>query len=105
MSKIRRLDPKATLGQQRAELRRGARGKVHIGDEDGSAAAKAAERAKVRALQEYHAAKLAAERRRDDSLSAILADLFTDSLKLARTLLSVPFRMAAALRGRGEAHA
>ena len=104
MSKHRRLDPKATLGQQRAELRRGARGKVHIGDEDGSAAAKAAERAKVRLMQEQHAAKMAAERRHE-SLSAILADLITDSLKLARTLLSVPFRLAAALRGRSEAHA
>jgi hypothetical protein len=104
MSKIRRLDPKATLGQQRAALRRGARGKVHIGDDDGSAAAKATVRAKVRQMQASHAARMAAERLQEP-LSTILADLVTDTLRLARTLMSVPFRMAAALRGRGEAHA
>ena len=86
MAKIRRLDPKAALGQQRAELKRGARGKLHIGDDTGSAAGKAAER-------------------RREPLSAILGDLVTDTFRLALTLLSAPFRMASALWGRGEAHA
>jgi hypothetical protein len=104
MAKIRRLDPKAALGQQRAELKRGARGKLHIGDDTGSAAGKAAERARVRAMQELHAAREAAERRREP-LAAILGDLVADTFRLARTLLGVPFRMASALWGRGEAHA
>ena len=104
MAKIRRLDPKAALGQQRAELKRSAHGKLHIGDDTGSAAGKAAERAKVRLMQEVHAAREAAERRREP-LAAIVSDLVTDTLKLARTILSIPFRMASALRGRREAHA
>ena len=104
MAKIRRLDPKAALGQQRAELKRSTHGKLHIGDDTGSAAGKAAERAKVRAMQELYAAREAAERRREP-LTAIVVDLVTDTLKLARTLLSVPFRLASALRDRHEAHA
>ncbi|GEJ58432.1 translation initiation factor IF-2 [Anaeromyxobacter diazotrophicus] len=103
MANVRRFDSKAALGQQRAELRRSARGKVHIGDDTGSAAGRAAERAKVHQLQEAeHERREAA---RPEPLSAIVADLVTDSLKLARTLVSAPFRMAAALRGRREAHA
>ena len=104
MAHIRQFDSKAALGLQRAELRRSARGKVHIGDDTGSAAGRAAERDRVHRLQELQRAQEKSARRAEP-MGAIVADLITDTLKLARTLVSVPFRMASALRGRREAHA
>jgi hypothetical protein len=96
MANMRRFDSKAALGQQRAELRRSARGKTHIGDDTGSAAARAAERAKVYRMQEIrHAEEESA--RLPEPLAAVVADLIADSLKLARTLVSLPFRIASAL--------
>jgi hypothetical protein len=103
MANMRRFDSKAALGQQRAELRRSARGKAHIGDDTGSASARAAERAKVHRMQEIRHAKEESARL-PEPLAAIVADLVTDTLKLVRTLVSLPFRMGSALRGR-EAHA
>jgi hypothetical protein len=127
MAKIRRLDSKAALAQQRAELKRGARGKAFVGDDSGSSAGRAAERAKVHRMQEQHEreeverrqaeverrqaeqrareewARVELEReheeRMNEPVSAIVADLVSDSLRLARTLLSFPFRMAVALWG------
>lgn len=104
MAKIRQVDSKVALAQQRAELRRGARGKVHIGDDTGSSAARAAERAKVHRLQELHQAEERSARLREP-LVAVVGDLVVDTFRLARTLVSLPFRMAAALRGRREVHA
>lgn len=101
MAKIREVDSKVALAQQRAELRRSGRGKAHIGDDTGSSAGRAAERAKVHRLQELrHLARL-----REEPLLAVVGDLIADTFKLARTLVSLPFRMAAALRGRREVHA
>jgi hypothetical protein len=97
MATMRRGESKAALRQQRAAIRRGARGKAHVGDDSGAAAAKAAERAKVHRMQERYHERAAAERRREP-LSAILGDLLTDTLRLSRTLVSAPFRIAAALR-------
>jgi hypothetical protein len=123
MAKIRRLDSKAALGQQRAELRRGARGKAFVGDDSGSSAARATERAKVHRMQELQRGHETPERQRQldqsrqesdraeswrrghgsdrmqEPVVAILADLVADSMRLARTLLTLPFRLAAALRG------
>ncbi len=104
MANVRRSDSKAALSQQRAELRRSARGKAHIGDDTGSASARAAERAKVHRMQEIrHAEEESA--RLPEPMIAIVADLVSDTLKLARTVVSVPFRMASALRGRRDVHA
>jgi hypothetical protein len=125
MAKIRRIDSKSALAQQRAELRRGARGKAFVGDDTGSDAARAAERAKVHRMQELQQARAAANARdseiardaeeawqaeramerertaahRDEPLVALFLELAADSFRLARTLVSFPFRLAAALRG------
>ncbi len=101
MANMRRFDSKAALAQQRAELRRSARGKAHIGDDTGSAAGRAAERERVHRLQEMQRRAF----RRQEPITAIVADLVIDSFKLARTLITLPFRLAAALRGGREVHA
>jgi hypothetical protein len=111
MAKVRRLDSKVALARQRAELRRGARGMAHIGEDTGGAAARAAELERVHRMREEHRraerAHQAGERAqaRSEPMMAILGELLGDTYRLARTLVSVPFRMAAALRGRREAHA
>jgi hypothetical protein len=117
------MDSKAALAQQRATLRRGARGKTHIGDDAGSASARAAEREKVHRMQAAQRAQQAEEERRtfledlrrerqraereaeqarreahQEPLSALLGELISDSLRLARTFVRLPFRVAAALR-------
>lgn len=104
MANVRRFDSKVALAQQRAQLRRSARGKAHIGDDTGSAAAKAAERAKVHRMQEIQHAREESERLQEP-IVAVVADLLADTFRLARTVVSFPFRMAAALRGHREAHA
>jgi hypothetical protein len=101
MANMRRFDSKAALAQQRAELRRSARGKTHIGDDVGSASARAAERAKVHRMQEVRRAEEESARL-PEPMIAVVADLLSDTFKLARTLVSLPFRMATALRGRRE---
>ncbi|HEX9291716.1 MAG TPA: hypothetical protein VF904_19535 [Anaeromyxobacteraceae bacterium] len=98
MAKMRRLDSKAALAQQRADTRRGARGKAHIGDDTGSAAARAAERAKVRRMQEVQHARGEVERLRQP-LSVLLVDIVADAVRLTRTVVTIPLRMALALRG------
>jgi hypothetical protein len=132
MAKTRRIDSKAALAQQRAELRRGARGKAFVGDDTGAAAAKADERARVHRMQELQHEREAAnareagalrdaeqawalerergerrlDERRDQPLVALFVELAADSFRLARTLVSFPFRLALALRGhRAGAHA
>lgn len=128
MAKMRRLDSKAALGQQRAELRRAARGKVHVGDDTGSARGRAAERAKVHRMQEaQHAEETAEERRRflqelrrereraeqeaaevrrsehlHEPLSVLFRELLSDSVRLARTFVLLPFRVAATLRHQAQ---
>lgn len=101
MAKIRQDDSKAALARQRAELRRSPHGKIHIGDDTGSNAARAAERAKVHRLQELHQAEQRSARLQEPLL-VVVADLVTDTFRLARTLVSLPFRMASVLRGRRE---
>lgn len=104
MATTRRFDSKAALTQQRAELRRSSRGKVHIGDDTGSAAAHEAELAKVRHMRELQRLRQEAAQI-PESMAAILADLLTDSARLARTLVTLPFRVVAALRGHHPAPA
>ena len=120
---MRRADSKTALGQQRAQLRRGSRHKDFVGQDTGAAEARAAELAKVRKMQAEERARetrVAIQRvqsreiehaygeaeqedvRRErlaEPVSIILADLVSDSLRLARTLVGLPFRLLAALRG------
>ncbi len=123
---MRRADSKAALARQRAEIRRGARGKMHVGDDTGAAAARAAEREKVHRMQELqHEHEQQAHRREEDNrrqalaltdqrrhgerheellrepILALFGELLTDSLRLARTFVLLPFRIASALRGHG----
>lgn len=115
MGTIRRGESKAALGQQRAELRRRARGKVHIGDDTGAGAGRAAELAKVHRMQELlHEEERASElpdlgarqeeqqraEQAEEPLLAIALDIVADGLKIARTLVALPFRLALALRPR-----
>jgi hypothetical protein len=94
---MRRSDSKAALGRLRADLRRrrGAKGKARVGDDTGSAAGRAAERAKVHRMQE-HARE---ERRLKQPYVAIVADLLANAARLVGTLVSLPFRVARAMRG------
>jgi hypothetical protein len=83
-----------------AQSRRGAPGKRFIGETaDQSASARRAEREKVERMAEEDTAR----RRAQEPLSAILLDLVEDSYRLARTLISAPFRLAQALRRPREA--
>jgi hypothetical protein len=104
MAKMRRTDAKEALGRQRAQLRRGARGKSFVGQDAGSSAGRAAELERVRRLRE----RLAAERAREREarlheevlrtpISALLLDVAVDGARLAGTLLALPFRVAAIL--------
>jgi len=98
MPKMTRGDSKAALAQQRSQLRRGARGIARIGEDSGSAAGQAAERAKVRRLREIQQAEMKAARLRQP-LAPMVADLVIGAARLARTLFALPFRLAGALRG------
>jgi hypothetical protein len=94
---------KDTFGQQQAAFRRDAPGKRFIGDRaKQSAHAKEAIREKVGRMAEVNAAERTAAGT-EVPVSAILAALVEDSLKLARTLVAAPFRIAAALRRPREA--
>ena len=82
---------KEALSQQRAAIRRGARGKVHVGDDTGAAAGRARERVEEQARldEQQHA--------RDVSRLALTLDLASDVLRIVRTLVALPFRIAYAL--------
>ncbi len=90
-------DSKAALGQQRSQLRRGARGKTRIGQDTGAAAAHAHERAKVRQMQQQQRA----EARHAAPLAPMLADLVIGAVRLAGTFVALPFRLVTALRRHG----
>ena len=101
MAKMRRVDSKSAFRQQQAELRRSVRGKVFIGDDTGGAAARAAELARVHRMQEVlHATEEA--QRVERPMAAIIADLVVDAARLAATMFTFPFRVAAAMRGGQE---
>ncbi len=105
MATIRRTDAaKAALGRQRAELRRGARGRDRIGNDTGAAEARSHEIEKVRTMQqELHAREHDA--RLEEPISALLVELAADALRLTRTLVLFPFRLVGALRGHRPAEA
>jgi len=93
-----RGDSKAALGQQRGQLQRGARGKARIGEDTGSAVGHAAERAKVRRMREIQEEERRAARLRQP-LASMIAQIVIGGARLAGTLVTLPFRLAAALRG------
>lgn len=91
---------KAAIGQQAAGLKRGAPGKRFIGDTaQQSANARRATRKKVGRMAEVEAAQRRVEEL-GEPVSAVLAELIADTVKLLQTLVSAPFRIAAAVRRR-----
>jgi hypothetical protein len=86
------------MRQQEAAFRRGAPGAKQFigGNADQSRAAKQAERHKVERMVEIDQAGHVAEEV-GTPLSAIVAELVQDSLKLAWTMARAPFRIAQAL--------
>ena len=98
-SRNRRFSEKDMYSQQEADVRRGAPGgKRFIGDSAAqSQRARRVQREKVGRMAEIDSAEHRAEEL-GVPISAILAELVQDSLKLARTLVYAPFRIAQALR-------
>ncbi len=93
---------KGTLAQQEADLRRGAPGgKRFIGEK--AAQSERARRAQREAVERMAEIDSAEHEAAELPVSAILAELVQNSLQLARTLVSAPFRIAHALRRPREA--
>lgn len=94
---------KETLRQQQAAFRRGAPGKKFIGDTaEQSRRDHRAQVERVERMAEIDSARRVAEAL-PVPVTAILAELVQDSLRLARTLWAAPFRIAQALRRPREA--
>lgn len=84
------------MGKQQAGDRRGAPGKRFIGDTaEQSRGARDAERKKVGRMAEVDSARRVAEEL-GMPISAVLAELVQDTLRLARTLSLTPLRLAQA---------
>jgi hypothetical protein len=97
MVKNRPGSAKSAMGRQEADFRRGAPGKKFIGETAEQArGAVDAQRKKVHRMAEIASARKVAEEL-GMPISAILAELVQDSLRLARTLSLTPFRLAQAL--------
>jgi hypothetical protein len=96
-SKKRRSSSKQALSRQRAETRRRAPGKRYVGENrKQSIQAKEAQRRTVARLVEVDAATRRAEEI-GVPISAVMAELVDDAVKLARTLLMAPLRLTVAL--------
>jgi multidrug resistance efflux pump len=95
---------KDMLSQQEADVRRGAPGgKRFVGDNAAqSQRARRAQREKVERMAEIDSAERTVQEL-GTPVSAILAELVQDSLRLARTLVYAPFRIAQAMRRPREA--
>lgn len=88
------------VARQQAQTRRGAPGKRFIGDRSAqSEAARLAQRKKVGRMAERDSALRRAERI-GTPVTAILAELVEDAIRLARSLVAAPFRIFQALRMR-----
>lgn len=86
------------MGQQAAQARRGAPGRRFIGDTAAqSLQARQAQRKRVERMAEIDGAERRAEAL-GEPISAILAELVEDAVRLVRTLVAAPFRIAQALR-------
>ena len=97
MAKIRPGSAKSAMGQQEAAVRREAPGGKRFigGSAEQSRAARQAERQKVERMVEVDHANHVAEEL-GTPISAILAELVQDTVKLARTFALAPFRIAQA---------
>ncbi len=98
MAKNRPGSAKSAMGQQEAAFRRDAPGAKRFigGAAEQSRAARQAERQKVERMAEVDHANHVAEEL-GTPVSAIIAELVQDSVKLARTFAIAPFRIAQAL--------
>ncbi len=86
---------KDALGRQRATTRRGAPGKRFVGErarQSREARRQELERV-VRMAEEHHHEEL-----REASVTGILVELVVDSLRLASSLITAPFRILEAAR-------
>jgi hypothetical protein len=102
-SKIRRKSAKEKLAQQGAGFRRGAPGKRFVGG-----AREQSERDHLDEVKRaQRMAEIAGARQRAEAISepieAVLAQLVQDTVRLGRTLVLAPFRLAAAVRRMREA--
>ncbi len=86
---------KDTIGQEAARLRQRAPGKRFIGAR--AAQSREAKRQEldrvVRMAEEHHREEL-----RETSVTEVLIELVVDSVRLANTVITAPFRIAGALR-------
>jgi hypothetical protein len=95
--KNRPRSAREALARQQAERRRSAPGKRFIGERAGqSEAARLLERAKVGQMAERDAARRRAEAL-GEPIAAIVAELVEDAVRLVRSLVAAPFRIARAL--------
>ncbi|BDG07686.1 hypothetical protein [Anaeromyxobacter paludicola] len=99
---MRRNDSKAALSQQRAEVRRGAYGKQHVGDDAGSSAAREAMRDRVHRMREVAEATERAERLSQEPIVRLVGHLASDSVRLAMAWLRLPLRVLEAVARRGQ---
>ncbi|HEU5317186.1 MAG TPA: hypothetical protein VFX49_13840 [Chloroflexota bacterium] len=101
MAKIRRIDSKAALSQQKAEFRRSAPGsRLHVGDQGGADAARKRKHEEMEHLHEQFAEEHRQEEQRTRdraSLWPLLVGLARDSFHLATAVAAVPFRVARAV--------
>src|SRR5687768_4516284 len=96
MAKMRRFDSKAALSQQRAELRRSAPGRVHVGDFGGADAARKRKHEEIEQLHQRMAEEQQqADQRAHDraALWPLVMGLARDTYHLARALAVLPFRI------------
>src|SRR5512147_1359797 len=91
-----------TMGQQAANVRRGAPGKKYVGE-------RAAQSRAAKRQQLDRVVRMAEEHRREElheaSVTGVLVDLFVDFLRLGSSLVLAPFRILDALRRSGRAEA
>ncbi len=83
------------MGQEAARLRRGAPGKRYVGERAGQARQARRQELErvVRMAEEHHHEEL-----REASVTGILVELVVDSLRLASSLITAPFRILEAAR-------
>jgi hypothetical protein len=93
MAKMRRNESKSVLAQQRAEVRRGAYGKQHVGDDAGSGAARQAMRERVQRMQEVSRARERADELSREPIVRLVEHLTLDTFRLAVEWLRLPRRL------------
>ena len=97
---MRRSESKEALARQRAEVRRGAFGKQHVGDDAGSEAAREALRERVHRMQEVARARERVEQLSREPIVRLVGYLTADTVRLAMEWLRLPRRLLQAALSR-----